>query len=699
MKKGFFSFLITILLIFFIFISACAPVNVNGESETGTMNTPVGIETTSATTGQNEEKTRDDNSITLSGLALSIGLMQLEKGGLALTKEQAESMLPLWQKYQTLTGGMDPGQQANDNTQGPNRNQPQGTPPAKPQADDNPPAQEGQNNNRQDDTQRDDLIKQAQALLTGEQIKAISDMEIDAENMQSILKDLGITNANGPQGMGDGQGPQDGKPDNAGGQQPPTMNDNQNQAGPGIGQKREGGQMPGSGMVSPQIVQALIKLLADKAGITLPTASAPSQEKPPQTNGASGDNNSPTTNTVAVYKQSGGTVTKNNQTIHATNTDQSGVNVTDGGTLVLTSSIITSSGNTSNNDQSSFYGLNAAVLADSASQITLTDTNISTTGSGANGAFATGKGSKITLFNGKIVASGDGGHGVMATQGGEIVMTNVNMDTTGANGAPYATDRGGGTITATGGTVTSSGQDSPGIYSTGTINVTDAVITSNGAEAAVIEGANTINLSNTQLTSTKDDKWGVMIYQSMSGDAEGARGVFNMTGGSLYLKAENGPLFYITNTTGVISLKDVKVTAGSGILINAASGKWGEKGSNGGTVEFTADSETLTGNIMADSNSKIYLALQNRSTLNGAVNSDHQAARMDLELDATSQWELTADSYLDVLGDADGISGSSITNITGNGFTIYYDANQTDNEYLGGKTYSLVNGGQLTPKK
>jgi hypothetical protein len=45
----------------------------------------------------------------------------------------------------------------------------------------------------------------------------------------------------------------------------------------------------------------------------------------------------------------------------------------------------------------------------------------------------------------------------------------------------------------------------------------------------------------------------------------------------------------------------------------------------------------------------------------------------NLTLDGTSSWTVTADSYLTTLNTA-GISETSITNIIGNGHTVYYDA-------------------------
>jgi hypothetical protein len=47
---------------------------------------------------------------------------------------------------------------------------------------------------------------------------------------------------------------------------------------------------------------------------------------------------------------------------------------------------------------------------------------------------------------------------------------------------------------------------------------------------------------------------------------------------------------------------------------------------------------------------------------------------------------------------AAGISGTSVTNIIGNGNNVYYDATLSGNSALAGKTYSLVSVGSLLPK-
>jgi hypothetical protein len=448
---------------------------------------------------------------------------------------------------------------------------------------------------------------------------------------------------------------------------------------------------------SATVVQAAGDTATSNSGSSSTLASGAPSAPPGDASGGAPGGGSAVYPTSAVYIQSGGSQTEDGRTYSAGEKDQSAILVAEGGVFKVSNATIETTGDSSSNDSSSFYGLDAAVVATSGSSIALSDSSISTTGSGANGAFATGEGSSVTLSNVTIAATGGGGHGVMATQGGAVTLLDVDIDTSGANSAPLATDRGGGTITATGGNVVASGQDSPALYSTGTITVKGGTYQATGAEAAVIEGANAIELTYVALSSSKADKWGVMIYQSMSGDAEGAKGIFTMTGGSLNYTSQNGPLFYVTNSTGVITLKGVNTTAASGIFLKAAAGNWGAQGANGGTAVVTADAQTLVGDLVADSISSITLTLQNGSSLEGSINADNAAREARLTLDVNSTWGLTADSYLTSLTLAGGISGDTVANITGNGHTIYYDATDPANSALGGGTFNLNGGGTLQP--
>lgn len=390
-----------------------------------------------------------------------------------------------------------------------------------------------------------------------------------------------------------------------------------------------------------------------------------------------------------TYEQSGGTSAQANKAITASNTDVSSIKVTDGGTFILSDSTITKAGNTSSNESSDFYGLNAAVLAKSGSTIKLTNCTVNTSASGANAVFSTGTGASIILSDVKIRTTGDSSRGVDSTLSGNISCTNVDISTAGQHCAAIATDRGSGTVTVIGGTMSTAGDGSPGIYSTGDISVFRATITATGSEAAVIEGKNSITLTNVTLSGAK--KCGAMLYQSFSGDAEVGTSNFTMNGGSL--TAAVGPLFYVTNTASLIELNGADLTATSGTLLTASADRWGNTGSNGGVVTLKAEEEILKGDITCDNISSATVMLGNGTTLTGALNEDNTAGSMALIIDSTSTWEVTGTSYLTSLNDED----STLANIKDNGYIIYYDADDRTNSWLKGGTHTLTDGGKLTP--
>ena len=412
--------------------------------------------------------------------------------------------------------------------------------------------------------------------------------------------------------------------------------------------------------------------------------------------GIGGCNKSNSTGGYDTYSQTSGNVIEQGQTIVSIADDISAVNVT-GGSFTLSYSDISSSGSTSSADNSSFYGLNAVMLASNVNSLVAINSSrnkISSTGTGANGIFAYGKG-LINSNGDNLKQTGDGSHSIMCSGGASISVVNDTASTAGASASTVATDKGGGTISVAGGIYTASGKNSAAIYSTGFISASDATLTANGAEALVVEGSNQITLSNC-IVKCNYDKWGSLMYQSQLGDATGFIGDLTMDGGSFTYTGSKGGMFYNTNSTANYSLKGVTLTNSCDTLIRCIKGSWGSStASGGGITNFVADGETMTGLIHVDSYSKAALTFKNFSVLTGAINHSNTANNVTLALDFGSSWILTADSYINGTLTDPRISGSSVLNITGNGFNIYYKSSQ--NPLLGGITYDLVNGGQLIP--
>ncbi len=419
-------------------------------------------------------------------------------------------------------------------------------------------------------------------------------------------------------------------------------------------------------------------------------AAGPAASEPPSGGAPPGGGSTPTYTDTGAYTLLGGRSTFINRDFKASGADESGVLVSSSGNLTLLDPTVRTTGRSNSSDESSFYGLDAGVLAEGSGVLDITGGSIVTTGAGANGVFAYGSGASVTLRDVMITATGQYAHGVMASGGGTMSVTGATVSTAGASSAAVATDRGGGTITLSGGNFRTSGFKSPGIYSTGTIKITGATITATGAEAAVVEGGNSITVTRSTLRGAAGGAHGVMLYNSMSGDANAGTGTYTMLGGSL--AAAGGPAFYVTNTDAVITISGAaRVSAASGVLLRADNAGTGSGNTGAGNATLVLRGEHLTGDLLSAGTGTIRASLSHGTVLDGRIDA---AA---LTIDGSSVWKVTGDSTLTAFLDSAGISGSDITNVVGNGFTVTYDAALAANKALGGRTYRLAGGGEMKP--
>ena len=333
-----------------------------------------------------------------------------------------------------------------------------------------------------------------------------------------------------------------------------------------------------------------------------------------------------------------------------------------------------------------FGGSNQVTQGSSANTIsedgTYTDTTYTSTGDDENALRVDG--ATVTL------------DGITVDKSAGATSNTENGDFYGVNAALLATN--GATVTITNATVTSSAQNGNGVFSYGTgttvnisesmitttadITVKNAFLTANNSEALVIEGKNSITLENCTVTGNMSDTKGssseenvhnVMIYQSMSGDADVGTSTFSMTGGTL--TAKNGDMIYVTNTHCVLTLSGVTIQNedADGALLrvvgNSASHGWGTAGSNGAQVEFTADNQTLNGDIVVDTISTLNMKLTGGSTFTGTIsivdNAQNGTAVSNnavVTIESGCTWTLTGDCVI-----------TSLTNsgtINFNGYTI-----------------------------
>lgn len=394
-----------------------------------------------------------------------------------------------------------------------------------------------------------------------------------------------------------------------------------------------------------------------------------------------------------VYTVDGEEKTSKEEDFESNSEDENAVLVTGKGTLTMTGATLSKTGDTSSADESNFYAVNAIFAVADHSTATLGDATLESEADGSNAVFATGEASKITADNLTIHTKGDSSRGLDATYGGTIEATNVDITTEGAHCAPIATDRGEGTIVVEGGTLSAAGEGSPCIYSTGDITAKTVTGTAMGSQAAVVEGKNSITLRDCDLTGAGEN--GVMLYQSTSGDAAEGTARFSAAD-SRIATTSDGPMFYITNTDAEAVLENTTLEYGSGILVKASGNNtnhWGEEGANGGNFTLNATKQELEGDITCDEISTVALSLADGSSYKGTIDGSHTGKEVSILLDEDSVWEVTGDSYVAAITDAD----ESLDNLKSNGHTIYYDASNSANEWLDGKTVELNDGGHLKP--
>lgn len=387
--------------------------------------------------------------------------------------------------------------------------------------------------------------------------------------------------------------------------------------------------------------------------------------------------------------------TVSNETIESTGTDENAALISSGASVTLDNDTITrTSEDSKGGDNSSFYGVGAAVLATDGTAY-VKDGSVTTDAAGGAGLFAYGDGT--VYASGTIVkTTQDTSGGVHVAGGGTLYGWDLDVETNGESSAAIRSDRGGGTMVIDGGNYVSNGVGSPAIYSTADIAVSNATLTANGSEAICIEGLNSIHLYDCDLTGNmsdldqNDNTWTVILYQSMSGDSEVGNSTFQMDGGSL--TSENGGVFYTTNTESTITLNNVDINYNDDNEFflqctgNTNQRGWGQSGVNGADCHFTGISQDMQGDVIWDSISDLDFYLTEGSSLTGAVVDDESYAGeggegyCNVYVSADSTWTVTGDSTVSSLENEGTIvdsNGKTVT-IQGTDGTVYV---QGDSEY------------------
>ena len=378
------------------------------------------------------------------------------------------------------------------------------------------------------------------------------------------------------------------------------------------------------------------------------------------------------------------------ETFSSTGSDENAVLIQEGANVILNNIILNRVSDTSTGgDNASFYGVGAGILVTEGTA-EIKNASITTDAAGGTGIFAYGDG-VVSVADTDITTQQNTSGGIHVAGGGTLYAWDLNVETNGESSAAIRSDRGSGTMVVDGGTYTSNGVGSPAVYSTADITVNNAVLNATGSEAVCIEGLNSLRLFDCDLAGNMPENeqndciWTVILYQSMSGDSEVGNSTFEMSGGTL--TAQNGGIFYTTNTECTITLENVDINESKSndfflqCTGNTNARGWGESGSNGSDCQFTAINQEMNGDIIWDSVSTLDFYMTSGSSLHGAFINDETYAGSggdgygSLYISEDSSWVVTKDSEITNLYQEGSIvdeDGKSVT-IVGTDGKVYVD--------------------------
>lgn len=339
------------------------------------------------------------------------------------------------------------------------------------------------------------------------------------------------------------------------------------------------------------------------------------------------------------------------ETWPSSNRDEGAVSVSGSGTTVniLDGTLTKSGGDTSSEEVSTRYGLNAAMLATAGGSVTTNGTHITTSADGSAGAFVYGNGSAATVTEGSVSTSETASPALVASDAGHLTAENLAVSTMGSK-SPAVSAIGGGTVDVSGGSYSTSGQDSPAISTEAVVNASGTRLAATASTAISVTSGGKASVSDSNVSGNasaleKDVRANVLM--AWDGEAEGEENAASLSinGGSLI--SNGGDMLRVSGTNATISLTGVRMQTvdDKAPLLTVIAGK-----AKAASATVTASHQELEGNVSVDAKSSLGLTLSDGSTLTGTIEADKvskddaaNGRTVKVTVEAGSTWKLTGD--------------------------------------------------------
>ncbi len=366
---------------------------------------------------------------------------------------------------------------------------------------------------------------------------------------------------------------------------------------------------------------------------------------------------------------------KLSDTITTNTRNQSGI-LLKGATSDISRVTVNKTGNTTSLSGSVNNGLNSAVLVKDNSKLVSTGLKVNASAIGADGIYLDKSTANISDL--KLNVDGYSADAVVVRNGSNLSLSNFDINLNNNLGTAFIVEDS-NELKLNKGTATTLNNNFIKTNSDVTLNSVN-FNTTDGNFGSIDTNNFTSNSSNLYSSSGN----GFVIN---NGKSTVDKTTVNLNGGSLTIPHKT--LFTVNDRNTVFNL--------NGITLSKVNNLVDVKNTDNGlqTLDINAKNQILTGNILIDDKVTTNINLSAKSYLNGSINSTDANADVIVDIDTSSSWDVTKDSYVDVINP----SIKSFTNINGNGFNVYYNAKNSKNSWLAEKQYWLNGGGKLIPVK
>ncbi|MCR5542462.1 MAG: dockerin [Ruminococcus sp.] len=287
-----------------------------------------------------------------------------------------------------------------------------------------------------------------------------------------------------------------------------------------------------------------------------------------------------------------------------------------------------------------------------------------TTISPADGSFDI-SGGRVYLQDMTLSNRSDGCCGVRSGENGSVFGWDLTVNSSGAASSPIFAGKGSGNMVISGGSYSSSGEDSPAAESESVIAINEATLKGKKSEAVRVANPGMMYIYDCELsTDVKTSVDGLtaaaVLYGNSPYGAEDKLSRLYVEGGSI---TSHGDVIFTTNCKSEVIISGTQIsTDGNGYLVKCVSDPtrwgWGRKLCGGAVCSLTLKGQELSGNMLCDSLSTLDILISENSQYKGTPESVYIGAffgdsgKISVSIDESSTWVIESDCTVSELHSA-----------------------------------------------